>query len=76
MQCVSTSPIFTLKINALQESWIETEVFTHKSEDERVFIGNDVWIGSHVLVKGGVHIGMVLALLQEQWLSRMFPRTL
>lgn len=32
-------------------------MFTHKSEDERVFIGNDVWVGSHVLVKGGVHIG-------------------
>lgn len=56
MQCISTSPIFTQKINALQECWVETEVFTHKSEDERVFIGNDVWIGSHVLVKGGVHI--------------------
>lgn len=57
MQCVSTSPIFTQKINALQECWVENEVFTHKSKDERVFIGNDVWVGSHVLVKGGVHIG-------------------
>lgn len=54
MQCVSTSPIFTSKV---LECWVENEVFTHKSEDERVFIGNDVWIGSHVLVKGGVHIG-------------------
>lgn len=54
---ISTSPIFTQTINALQEKWIEKNVFTHKSEEERVFLGNDVWVGSHVLINGGVHIG-------------------
>lgn len=54
---LSTSPVFTQTINALQETWIEKDVFEHKSDDERAYIGNDVWIGSHVLVNGGVHVG-------------------
>ena len=54
---ISTSPIFTQTINALQEKWIEKNVFTHKSEEERVYLGNDVWVGSRVLIKGGVHVG-------------------
>lgn len=54
---LSTSPIFTQRINALQDKWVEKDVFEHKSEEERAFIGNDVWIGSHVLINGGVHIG-------------------
>ena len=54
---LSTSPIFTQTVNALQERWIEKDIFKHKPEDERAYIGNDVWIGSHVLINGGVHIG-------------------
>lgn len=54
---LSTSPIFTRTINALQERWIESDILLHKSEEERVFIGNDVWVGSHALIKGGIHIG-------------------
>lgn len=54
---LSTSPIFTQRINALQDKWVEKDVFEHKSDEERVYIGNDVWIGSHVLINGGVHIG-------------------
>lgn len=57
LQYISTSPIFTQKINALQECWIDKNIFEHKSTDERVYIGNDVWVGSHVLINGGVHIG-------------------
>lgn len=57
LQYMSTSPIFTQKINALQECWIDKNIFEHKSTDERVYIGNDVWVGSHVLINGGVHIG-------------------
>lgn len=57
LEYLSTSPIFTQTTNALQECWIDKDVFEHKSEEERVYIGNDVWIGSHALVKGGVHIG-------------------
>ena len=54
---LSTSPIFTQCINALQARWVEKDVFEHKSAEERAYIGNDVWIGSHVLINGGVHIG-------------------
>lgn len=57
LQYVSTSPIFTQTVNALQSRWIEKDVFKNKNEDERTYIGNDVWIGSHVLVNGGVHVG-------------------
>ena len=57
LQYLSTSPIFTQTENALQERWIENDVFEHKDEEERVLLGNDVWVGSHVLIKGGVHIG-------------------
>ena len=54
---LSTSPIFTQCVNALQEKWVEKDVFEHKSDEERAYIGNDVWIGSHVLINGGVHVG-------------------
>lgn len=54
---LSTSPIFTQTVNALQERWIENDILEHKSEDERAYIGNDVWVGSHVLINGGVHVG-------------------
>lgn len=57
LECISTSPIFTQKMNALQECWIEKDVVEHKSEEERVYLGNDVWVGSHALINGGVHIG-------------------
>ena len=57
LQYMSTSPIFTQTMNALQECWIKKDVFEHKSEEERTFLGNDVWIGSHALINGGVHIG-------------------
>ena len=54
---LSTSPIFTQTVNALQERWIEKNVFEHKSEDETAILGNDVWVGSHVLINGGVKVG-------------------
>ena len=57
LQYISTSPIFTQKRNALQKRWIEEDIFEHKSEEERVVLGHDVWVGSHVLINGGVHIG-------------------
>lgn len=52
---LSTSPIFTLKVNGCQEQWADKD--TEDTKHERTILGNDVWIGSHVLVKGGVHIG-------------------
>lgn len=57
LQYISTSPIFTQTKNALQERWIEKDVFIHKSEKERVVLGHDVWVGSHVLINGGVRVG-------------------
>lgn len=54
---LSTSPIFTQTRNALQERWIDKNVFEHKSTEERAYLGNDVWVGSHALIKGGVHVG-------------------
>lgn len=57
LRYMSTSPIFTQTVNALQRRWIEKDIFKNKSEDERTYIGNDVWVGSHALVNGGVHIG-------------------
>jgi len=57
LQLLSTSPVFTQKKNALQESWVKEDVFKHKSEEERVYLGNDVWVGSHALINGGVHVG-------------------
>lgn len=52
---LSTSPIFTEKVNGCKETWTEVNVNTVKSK--RVNVGNDVWIGSHALIMGGVNIG-------------------
>lgn len=52
---LSTSPIFTERINGCKESWIKEDVCMEISKP--VIIGNDVWIGSHVLIKAGVRIG-------------------
>lgn len=52
---LSTSPIFTERVNGSKESWIEEDVCTGVSKS--VIVGNDVWIGSHVLIVGGVKIG-------------------
>lgn len=57
LQYISTSPIFTQTVNALQDRWIEKNVLENKNAEERVYIGNDVWIGSHALINGGVRIG-------------------
>ena len=54
---LSTSPIFSQCENALQEKWIDRDILQSKEENERVIIGNDVWVGSHALIKGGVSIG-------------------
>lgn len=51
---LSTSPIFTEKQNATTYSWCDNEnVYPYK----RVKVGNDVWIGTKVIVMGGVTIG-------------------
>lgn len=57
LQFLSTSPIFTQTMNALQKCWIDKNVFEHKSSEDRAYLGNDVWVGSHALINGGVHVG-------------------
>ena len=52
---LSTSPIFTLRVNGCQEQWTDKDIESEKND--RAYLGNDVWVGSHVLVNGGVHIG-------------------
>ena len=52
---ISTSPIFTEKVNGCKETWTDKELNPVKSRP--VTIGNDVWIGSHVLINGGVSVG-------------------
>ena len=57
LRCISTSPIFTQTLNALQVRWVGKNISADKSKDDRVYIGNDVWVGSHVLINGGIHVG-------------------
>lgn len=51
---LSTSPIFTEKVNGTGHSWTNS---TLEYPYKKVTIGNDVWIGSRVMVMGGVKIG-------------------
>jgi acetyltransferase-like isoleucine patch superfamily enzyme len=51
---LSTSPVFTENVNALNIQLIATPCFRSVSE---VVIGNDVWIGTRVTILGGVSIG-------------------
>lgn len=51
---LSTSPIFTEKKNGTGHSW------TNKSKEypyKKIIIQNDVWIGSRVIIIGGINIG-------------------
>jgi acetyltransferase-like isoleucine patch superfamily enzyme len=53
IDAVSSSPVFYSKKNIFRTSFINRE-FT---EYENTIIGSDVWIGSHVFIKGGLKIG-------------------
>lgn len=50
---VSSSPLFYSKRNIFNESFIDVNF----EEYDNTTIGNDVWIGSHSFIKGGVKIG-------------------
>lgn len=50
---VSTSPVFYSKRNILKTCFAKVNF----EEYARTLIGNDVWIGSHAFIKGGVSIG-------------------
>ncbi|WP_407933811.1 CatB-related O-acetyltransferase [Halarcobacter sp.] len=49
---ISTSPIFYKGRNVLKKNFSNEEFLEFKKTE----IENDVWIGAHVLIKGGVHI--------------------
>lgn len=51
---LSTSPIFTEKNNALRKRWISNDIHMPYKVVE---IGNDVWIGARVIIKGGIKVG-------------------
>lgn len=55
LDLISTSPIFTEKINATGESW---STHNEKSfKNKKVIIGSDVWIGEGVKIINGINIG-------------------
>ena len=52
---ISTSPIFTEAHNGTKYQWTDKDV--NASPMKKAIIGNDVLVGSHALVLGGVSIG-------------------
>lgn len=51
---LSSSPIFTEKFNATGFKWVDEQCeFPYR----KVIIGNDVWIGSRVMIMGGIKVG-------------------
>ena len=53
LNMISSSPVFYARKNPLRKSFRITAF----QEFDPVFIGNDVWIGTHAFIKGGVKIG-------------------
>lgn len=52
---ISTSPIFTQKVNGTKACWVDKNV--NDSPFRKVRVGNDVWIGSRAMILGGVTVG-------------------
>lgn len=52
---ISTSPLFTQAINGTKFKWVDKNV--NPFPMKKVIVGNDVWVGSHALILGGVTIG-------------------
>ncbi len=52
---LSTCPIFTQKINGCQSQWIDKDV--NAADNKKAVLGNDIWVGSHALINGGVTVG-------------------
>lgn len=50
---VSTSPVFTAGRNIFNRNFASHDIVDYK----KTVIGNDVWIGSHCLIKAGITIG-------------------
>lgn len=54
---LSTSPIFTEKVNGTGFSWINNDLNHSNITEKRTSIGNDVWIGERALIMSGLNIG-------------------
>ena len=54
LEFLSTSPIFTEKHNGTGYSWTDS---TPGDPFPKVVVGNDVWIGTHAMILGGVTVG-------------------
>ena len=52
---LSTSPLFTEANNATKTHWVDKDV--NAAPVKKTVVGNDVLIGSHALILGGVTIG-------------------
>lgn len=52
---ISTSPLFTERKNGTGYRWVEQD--TGAAPLKKVYVGNDVLIGSHALIMGGISIG-------------------
>ena len=52
---LSTSPIFTIKVNGCHEQWTKENIVP--GEQSMTTLGHDVWLGNRVMIKSGVHIG-------------------
>ena len=52
---LSMSPVFTVKNNAANTSWVEQDLQDYESP--AVTIGHDVWVGTHAIIMGGITIG-------------------
>jgi acetyltransferase-like isoleucine patch superfamily enzyme len=50
---VSTSPVFYSKQNLLRKCFVQMDF----NEFDKTIIGNDVWIGTHAFIKGGIIVG-------------------
>ena len=51
---ISTSPMFYAPKNPLGNSTVDAPAFV---EHEKVYLGNDVWIGANVVILDGISIG-------------------
>ena len=54
LSCLSTSPVFTEADNGLRRRWVD-EALTNPYRP--VTLGNDVWVGLHVMIMGGITVG-------------------
>ena len=70
-QLLSMSPIFTIKNNATKTTWVSEDLDDYESPP--VTIGNDVWIGTHAIIMGGVTIGNGAVIAAGSVVTKVVP---